>query len=239
MWLIFFISLAIFVLFLILWLRFDSKHEFVQGAKINAPVCNEPLIKSIEPTTNNDAEKQNDSNTQNADINEFINKPSITSTNHDLDENILEQSKTDDMNNLTNLPIDFSGTYKESLPCRYGELSISKYGVQLDFYISGPDRRYNGSLYHLRCPEEIDEMIKCLLQGWNRYETIASLNLSGSIEERINNNITIRCGLGFFNGVCVFGYAFVFNSKSEVDHFITILEQAKIKGELIYKSLFG
>lgn len=239
MWLFFFISLAIWVLWLILWSRFCSKEKVVQGTELNASVCDEPFIKSIEPNTNNDVEKQNGSTTPAADINEFINKPSFSSTYYDSDEKIPEQSKTDEMNNLTNRPIDFSGTYKESLPCRYGELSISKHGVQLDFYIPGPDLRYNGSFYHLRCPEEVDEMIKCLLQGWNRWETIASLNLSGSIEEQINNNITVRCGSDFFNGVCVFGYAFVLNSKSDVDHFVSILEQAKIKGELIRKSLFG
>lgn len=239
MWLVLLISLAIFALFRILWLRLDSKDKVIQSTDINASVCDDPFTKSIGLNTNNDAEEENDSIILEADTKVFINKPSDTSANNDLDENLLKQSKTEDMNNLTNVPINFNGTYKEFLPCKYGELCISKNMVQLDFYIPGPDLRYNGSFYHLRCPEEVDEMRKCLLQGWNRCETISNLNLSGSIEERINDNITIRCSSGYHNGVCVFGYAFVFNSKDEVDNFIDILEQAKIKGELIHKSLFG
>jgi hypothetical protein len=130
-----------------------------------------------------------------------------------------------------------TGEYKEKLPFGTGDLIATKSTYYIQFYFSGPDMRYSGTLLQIHS-NEINKYIKAYEQNWNKFEELKAMKNKLGNEFSVSGvlNMPISIG-GWKNGICIDSYHMPLSTKKEIDKLIQSFEWAKEKGPEIMKFL--
>ncbi len=94
--------------------------------------------------------------------------------------------------------------YEEDLPCG-GTLKVYKNSWHIQYFFSGPDRRYNGTFKYIH-DSEVDEYIFALRSNWSEYVRLREATpKGGSLTIDGKMGMSIHVG-GVLKGVCMFGF---------------------------------
>jgi len=131
-----------------------------------------------------------------------------------------------------------NGEYKEQLPFGVGDLIVTKEKYYIQFYFSGPDLRYNGTLIRIE-KNEIDEYIEAFQKNWEKYlELDAMRSILGNSFSTVGLlKMDIRVG-DLFNGVFISSYHLPLRSEFDIKSIVESLCWAKSKGPEIMNRLF-
>jgi hypothetical protein len=131
-----------------------------------------------------------------------------------------------------------NGEYKERLPFGVGDLIVTKERYYIQFYFSGPDLRYNGTLIRIE-KNEIDEYIEAFQKNWEKYlELDAMRSILGNNFSTVGLlKMDIRVG-DLFNGVFIRSYHLPLRSEFDIKSIVESLCWAKSKGPEIMNRLF-
>jgi len=129
------------------------------------------------------------------------------------------------------------GEYKERLPFGMGDLIVTKSDFHIQFYFSGPDLRYNGTLIRIN-KSQIDIYIKAYENNWRKYEELQNLkDLLGNEFTVVGEmNMQISIG-GWKNGICIDSYHLPLNTEKDIKQLIESFLWAKEKGQEVMKFL--
>lgn len=132
-----------------------------------------------------------------------------------------------------------NGEYKEKLPFGTGDLIVTRNTFYIQFYFSGPDLRYNGTLIKIN-KDEIDLYIKAYEENWKKYEELQNFKdkFGGEFTTVGQMNMQITIG-GCRSGVCIDSYHLPLRSEIEIRSLIDSFNWAKNKGSEIMNFLFS
>lgn len=130
-----------------------------------------------------------------------------------------------------------NGEYKEKLPFGKGDLIVTEDDFYIQFYFSGPDLRYNGTIIRIN-NDEIDKYIKAYEVNWTKYEELQNFSekIGGEFSTVGQLNMQIRIG-GWSNGICIHSYHLPLKSEKEIRSLIESFNWAKKRGSEIMKLL--
>ena len=100
------------------------------------------------------------------------------------------------------MPTD--GVYEEKLPCG-GSLKVTKSSWLIEYYFSGPDMRYSGTLFTIH-QREINNFIVAFKANWDKYCQLKNtIPKGGEFTTEGQQGMQIRVG-GYWDGVSIQGY---------------------------------
>lgn len=123
--------------------------------------------------------------------------------------------------------------YEEDLPFSKGKLVVDEDSFKIQYYFSGPDLRYSGSLITIS-ESEIGEYINAYKQNWTKFQKLKSME--DDLGDNFSTSGVLRMGIriGLYNeGVCIDSYNMPLKTESEINQIIEAFEWAKDKGPKI------
>lgn len=127
-----------------------------------------------------------------------------------------------------------TGEYKEKLSSG-GELSVTTKSWSINYYFSGPDRRYNGTFVTIP-GSEIDKYIDAWKNNFNKYtELKQTIPPGGTFNAAGEMGMCIR--IGFSEGVCLRSYHMPIRTADKLNQVLFDYSFAKIRAQQIQRLL--
>ena len=126
------------------------------------------------------------------------------------------------------------GTYNEQLSCG-GTLKVSKSSWEIIFYFSGPDLRYNGTIFSIP-GVSINDYISALEENYNEYEKLKELIPKGDTFSKIAR-MNMIIGTGAYEGVWLTAYHMDISSRLQLREIIKSFRYAVDRAPQIQKLL--
>lgn len=128
-----------------------------------------------------------------------------------------------------------NGTYEELLPCS-GKLKVTPDAWHVEYYFSGPDLRYSGTLFSVE-GKDIPGQINALEDNWREYKALlAAIPKGGEFTRKGKGPMTIRVG-GWAEGVCFGDYHRPMATEADVQGVIAGYRYALEKAERVMRVL--
>lgn len=117
------------------------------------------------------------------------------------------------------------GVYSEKLRTG-GELKVSTTGWSINYYFSGPDRRYNGTFVSIS-EKVVDQYISAWANNFYKYQELKkSVPAGGSFHANGEMGMSINVG-GFSDGVCLRAYHMPIKTEEKLIDIVEDYEYAK------------
>lgn len=131
-----------------------------------------------------------------------------------------------------------NGEYTEKLPSSSGKIVVTKNSWHINFYFSGPDLRYNGTIFNI-ASGSIDSYIEAYREAWSIYITTKEkmiIRENGELKLKGKMNLNINIG-GYLDGICLASGYLRFSSERSIEQFINSLIWAKQRAEEVKELL--
>ena len=107
-----------------------------------------------------------------------------------------------------------------------GKLKVSKSSWKIEYYLPGPDYRYNGEFYIID-GDDVRSYIDALKTNWEKYQKLLkTIPKEGEYIVLGAKDMTIRVHGNYFNGICINNHHLPINSEKVLNHKIKEYEKA-------------
>ena len=118
-----------------------------------------------------------------------------------------------------------------------GKLKVSKSSWKIEYYLAGPDYRYNGEFYIID-GNDVRSYIDALKTNWEKYQKLLkTIPKEGEYSVLGSKDMTIRVHGKYWNGICIRNYHLPINSEKVLNNKIKEYEKAIVLAKKIQVSL--